>query len=165
MATPKYQPIITGDQDAKTASKRRIIYLRPFLLFYLNSLLAEIIFLAIGVFIMSGFDDLYGKVMWTLVFCPLGLGGAMDGLLNCVVVDNLYGMKAVHFTAILALLVLSRCNYLCYNLDRQFFHWFGAAEHPLWFHWRYPMIWLVGYKNGWLMFTDEGQETLAKLGL
>ncbi|KAE8373860.1 hypothetical protein BDV26DRAFT_271020 [Aspergillus bertholletiae] len=159
-----YQVVITGEQDLKTAQKRRNVYLRPFLLFWLNSLFAETIFLAVGVFIMTGTRDLLYKVLWTLVFCPLGMGGAMGGLINCFIVDHYYGKKAAHFTGILSLLILSACNYLCYNLDRHF-GWFGATEHPLWFHWRYPMIWLVGYSNGLLLFTDQGQQRLASLGL
>ncbi|RAK75239.1 uncharacterized protein BO72DRAFT_498378 [Aspergillus fijiensis CBS 313.89] len=135
--TYQYQPIITAEADLPTARKRRTIYLRPFLLFYLSSLVAETIFLAVGVFIMSGTRDLFYKVLWTL---------------------------AAHFTGILSLLVLSSCNYLCYNLDRNF-GWFGATEHPMWFHWRYPMIWGVGYANGLLLFTDEGQKKLARWGL
>jgi hypothetical protein len=164
MATHTFHPLITGDQDEKAAQKRRMVYLRPFLLFYLNSLFAEVIFLSVGVFIMTGTKDLLYKVLWTLVFCPLGMGGAMGGLINWFIVDYHYGTKAVHFTAILSLLVLSSCNYLCYSLDHHF-GWFGAAEHPLWFHWRYPMIWAVGYFNGRLMFTDSGQEKLARMGM
>ncbi|KAF3391102.1 hypothetical protein DPV78_011077 [Talaromyces pinophilus] len=130
MAPNTYQSIITTADDIKTAQKRRIIYIRPFLLFWFNSLFAEIIFLAVGVFIMTGTQDLFYKVMWTLVFCPLGMGGAMGGLVNFFIVDHYYGKKAAHFTGILALLILSACNYLCYNLDRHF-GWFGATEHPM----------------------------------
>lgn len=164
MASTNYQVLITGEQDVKSAQKRRMVYLRPFLLFWLNSLIAEIIFLAVGVFIMTGTRDLLYKVLWTLVFCPLGMGGAMGGLINCFIVDHHYGKKAAHFTGILALLILSACNYLCYSLDRHF-GWFGAADHPMWFHWRYPMIWIVGYYNGILLFTDKGQERLSRMGL
>ena len=159
-----YQPIITTDKDLPMAQKRRTIYIRPFLVFYLNSLIAEIIFLAVGIFIMTGTRDLFYKVMWTLVFCPLGMGGAMGSLTNVFIVDHYYGKKAAHFTGILSLLVFSTCNYLCYNLDRHF-GWFGASEHPMWFHWRYPMIWFIGYWNGLLLFADKGQERLARLGL
>lgn len=164
MSQNTFQVLYTTENDLKTASKRRIIYLRPFLLFYLGSLLAETIFLAVGIFIMSGTGDLLYKILWTLVFCPLGMGGAMGGIINCFIVDQHYGKKAAHFTGLLALLVLSSCNYLCYNLDRHF-GWFGAAEHPMWFHWRYPMIWGVGYLNGLLMFTDKGQERLVRMGM
>ena len=86
-STNTFQHIITGQDDIKSAQKRRNIYLRPFLLFWFNSLIAEIIFLGVGVFIMTGTRDLFYKVMWTLVFCPLGMGGAMGGLINCFIVD------------------------------------------------------------------------------
>lgn len=55
---PQYQVIITGESDKAIAEKRRLVYLRPFFLFYLNSLFAEVIFLAVGVFIMTGTRDL-----------------------------------------------------------------------------------------------------------
>ena len=160
MMPSTYQVLIASEQDEKTARKRRTIYLRPFLLFYLNSQIAEIVFLAVGILVMTGTRDLLYKVLWTLIFCPLGMGG----LINVFIVDYHYGKKAAHFTGLLALLILSLCNYLCYSLDRHF-GWFGATEHPMWFHWRYPMIWAVGYVNGLLLFTDEGQERLAKMGL
>ncbi|KAL6232814.1 hypothetical protein BDW75DRAFT_232460 [Aspergillus navahoensis] len=150
MATNTYQPIITSDAEVKTASKRRQVYLRPFLLFWLASLFAEIIFLAVGVFIMTGTRDLIYKILWTLVFCPLGMGGAMGGLINVFIVDHYYGKKAAHFTEVLALLAL-------------WVVW--CRGDPLWFHWRYPMIWGVGYWNGILLFTDKGQERLAMMGL
>ncbi|CEL10560.1 hypothetical protein ASPCAL13677 [Aspergillus calidoustus] len=160
----QYQPIITAPEDYKTAHKRRIIYIRPFLLFWLSCLFIEIVFLAVGVFIMTGTRDLFQKVMWTIVFCPLGMGGTLGGLINTFIVDHHYGKKAAHFTAILTLLVLSTCNYLCYSLDRHF-GWFGASEHPMWFHWRYPALWVIGYVNGLLLFTDKGQEMLARMKL
>lgn len=130
MAPLKYQVLITSEQDVKTAEKERMLYLRPFILFFLASLFAETIFLAVGVFIMTGTRDLFYKVMWTLVFCPLGMGGSMGGLINCFIVDHYYGKKAAHFTGILALLVLSTCNYSCYNLDRHM-GWFVASDNPL----------------------------------
>jgi hypothetical protein len=107
---------------------------------------------------------MFPKVMWTLVFCPLGMSGALSGLVNCFLVDNIYGNKAVHFLAILSVLVLGTCNNLCYNLDLVF-GWFGAAENFWWWHARYPFVWVVGYINGKLMFTDAGQETLARWGI
>jgi hypothetical protein len=164
MASATYQMVITSEDEKAMASKRRMIYLRPFILFYVNSLFAEIIFLSVSVFIMSGTDDLFYKTIWTLIFCPLGMGGAMGGIVNYFIVDHYYGKKAAHFTALLSLLILGNCNYLCYRLDHHF-GWFGATDHPMWFHWRYPSIWLVGYVNGRMMFTDEGQKSLSRWGL
>lgn len=131
--------MITTTEDIKIAQKRRIIYTRHVLLFWLKSLSADSIFLAVGVFIMSGTQDFFYKVMWIFVFCPLGMGGAMGGLMNSFIVNYYYGKKAAHFNGILALLILSACSHLCFNLDRQF-GWFGAMEYLVWFHSRYPMI-------------------------
>ncbi|KAL2219362.1 hypothetical protein M432DRAFT_611057 [Thermoascus aurantiacus ATCC 26904] len=164
MASPEYQVIITSDEEKGVSAKRRAAYIRPFFLFWLSSFIAEVVFLMVGIFIMTGTRDLIYKVLWTLLFCPFGMGGAMGGIIDYFIVDHYYGNKAVYFTALISILVFGSCNYLCYNLDRHF-GWFGAAEHPLWFHWRYPMIYAVGWWNGKLLFTDEGQKKLAAWGL
>lgn len=160
----QYQVVITSDENKEAAAKRRALYVRPFVLFWLNSFIAEVVFLAVGVFIFSGTKDIIYKMLWTLFFCPLGMGGAMGGIVAYFIVDHYYGTKAVQFTTLISLLVFGSCNYLCWNLDHHF-GWFGAEAHPLWFHWRYPMILAVGWYNGKLMFTDEGQKTLAGWGV
>jgi hypothetical protein len=164
MATQTYYPLIAGHQDEKSARRRRIVYIRPFILFYINSLFAELLFLTVAILVMSGTRDLFYKFVWTLVICPLGMGAVMGSLINSFIIDYHYGNKAAHFTGILSILVLGGCNYLCYALDYHF-GYFGAEAHPLWFHLRYPIIWIVGYSNGRLLFTDAGQASLAKIGL
>lgn len=159
-----YQILITSDEDKAHAAKRRTLYLRPFLLFWLNSFIFEVTILIFSIFAFSGFRDMFPRLMWTIVFCPLGMGGAMGGLINAFFVDVLYGDKAVQFCAILSVLVLGSCNLLCYNLDLVF-GWFGAADHFWWWHWRYLLIYVVGYGNGKLLFTDKGQEKLAGWGV
>ncbi|KAF4784665.1 hypothetical protein HER10_EVM0010945 [Colletotrichum scovillei] len=164
MSQPVYQVIVTADEDKATASKRRAIYLRPFLLFWLNSLVFEVAMLIVSIAVFSGWRSMFPKLMWTIVFCPLGMGGAMGGLINAFIVDRIYGRRAVHFVSILSVLVLGGCNNLCYNLDLVF-GWFGAQDHFWWWHWRYLGVWFVGYFNGRMMFTDEGQKSLAGLGV
>lgn len=161
---PQYQVIITaGDEEKAAARKRRLIYLRPFLIFWLSSLFVEMFLLAVAVIFMSGTRDLVHKMIWTLVLCPLGMGGALGGITNVFLVDHYYGTKAVWFTALLTLLVLGSCNFLCFSLDH-YFGYFGAEAHPMWFHWRYPALLLNGYQCGKLLFTDKGQEILASWG-
>ncbi|RTE70308.1 hypothetical protein BHE90_015294 [Fusarium euwallaceae] len=164
MTLPQYQVVITDDSSKEQAAKRRAVYIRPFFIFWLTSFVAELFLLGIGVFVMSGFDDLIYKVLWTLVFCPLGMGGAMGGIVNCFIVDHYYGKKACHFTALITVLVLGSCNYLCYNLDH-YFGWFGSSGNPMYFHLRYPIIWVIGYYDAKLLFTDEGQAKLASWGV
>ncbi|KAL6228934.1 hypothetical protein BDW75DRAFT_119120 [Aspergillus navahoensis] len=165
MSLPSYQVLITAeDEDKEQARKRRLLYVRPFLLFWFNSLVAEVFFLLVAVLFFSGLRDIIHKVIWTLVICPLGMGGAMGGITNYFLVDHYYGQRAVWFTAILTLLVLGSCNHLCFTLDN-YFGYFGSKSHPLWFHWRYPAIFMSGWSSGKLLFTDEGQKRLADMGL
>ncbi|PIG79615.1 hypothetical protein AARAC_001481 [Aspergillus arachidicola] len=106
MPSMNYQVLITGEQDTKVAQKRRNIYLRPFLLFWLNSLFAEIIFLAVGVFVMTGTRDLLYKVLWTLVFCPLGWVARWE-VLSTASSSTTTTAKERHISQ-----VSSRCSYL-----------------------------------------------------
>ena len=110
MTASTNQNIIVSDDEKLQNEKRRAIYIRPFLLFYVNSLIAEVVFLLVAIFIMSGTDDIINKVLWTLVFCPLGMGGAMGGIVNVFIVDKYYGSKAIYLTTVIScLLYTSRC--------------------------------------------------------
>lgn len=165
MSLPRYQVIVTSDDEEKEqARKRRLIYIRPFVLSWINSMLAEIVFLTVAVVFFSGLRDMTNKIIWSLVICPIGMSGAMGGITTYFLVDHYYGQKAVWFTALLSLLVFGTCNYLCFSLDH-YFGYYGASSHPLWFHWRYPAIFLGGFNSGKLLFTDEGQKTLVRMGL
>ena len=156
--------IITTNEDKPQAKTRRLVYIRPFIVFWAFSVIAEIVFLLAGILVFSGLRDITHKILWTLVFCPLGMGGAMGGITDVFLVDHYYGRKAVWFTAVLSLFVLGSCNYLCFSLDHHF-GWFGAEDHPLWFHWRYPAIFGAGWAAGDLLFTDAGQRRLAAFGI
>lgn len=164
MSSNSHQVITTAQLSTPVAEKRRAIYLRPFFLFYLSSLIFEATMLLISIALFSGLRDLFPRFMWTVFFCPLGMGGAMGGLVNAFIVDRHYGSRAVHFCAVMSLFVLGTCNDLCYNLDLVF-GWFGSREHFWWWHGRYPMIYAVGYGTGKLLFTDRGQEVLAAWGV
>ncbi|KAI5926221.1 hypothetical protein F4810DRAFT_656009 [Camillea tinctor] len=159
-----YQVIIASEDDKAHAEKRRTLYLRPFFLFWLGSFIFEVSVMIFSILAFSGLRDLFPRLAWTLFFCPLGMGGAMGGLINVFIVDTIYGARAVHFCAILSVLVLGACNILCYNLDLVF-GWFGAVDHFWWWHWRYLLIYVVGWMNGKLLFTNEGQEKLAAMGI
>ncbi|KAK2776674.1 transmembrane protein [Colletotrichum kahawae] len=110
MSETNFQPIITSPEEKPAASKRRAIYLRPFLLFYINSFIFEVIMVIVSIIFFSGWRDMLPKFMWTIVFCPLGMGGAMGGLINAFIVDRIYGSRAVHLAAIMSVLVLGACK-------------------------------------------------------
>lgn len=165
MSLPKYQIIVTdGDVHESEARKRRQLYIRPFVLFWTTSFAAEVLFLTVAVIFFSGWRDIGYKMIWTLIICPLGMGGTMACLTTFFLVDHYYGRKAVWFTTILALLVFGSCNYLCFALDH-YFEYFGSTSHPLWFHLRYPAVILSGWSSGTMLFTDDGQKKLVRLGL
>ncbi|KAM5347367.1 hypothetical protein ACJ41O_010372 [Fusarium nematophilum] len=164
MSQNQYQVLITSDEAKPQAEKRRALYIRPFFLFWLSSFIFEATMLIISIVVFSGFRDMFPRFMWTIFFCPLGMGGAMGSLINAFIVDKHYGSRAAHFCAIMSLLVLGACNDLCYNLDLVF-GWFGSHDHYWWWHGRYPFIYVVGYMNGKLLFTDGGQERLASWGV
>lgn len=157
--------IVQGvDTDKAQVAQRRAAYLRPFVLFWLNSFIVEVFLFFLSIVAFSGFRDLHIKFYWTLLFCPFGMGGTMGGLLNFFVTDRMYGKRAAIFCAILSFLILGACNNLCFKLDAYFDYW-GAARFPWWFIFRYPLLPLLGYKNGLLLYTDEGQAFLSRVGL
>ncbi|OTA95522.1 hypothetical protein M434DRAFT_69256 [Hypoxylon sp. CO27-5] len=164
MSGTSFQPLTMSEENKSTIEKWRPKYLRPFVLFWLGSFIFEATMLLVSIAVFSGFRDMFPRFMWTIVFCPLGMGGAMGGMINYFITDQYYGKKAVRLVAILSVLVLGTCNDLCYNLDLVF-GWFGAADHFWWWHARYPFVLAAGYMNGKLLFTDEGQQTLTGWGL
>lgn len=155
--------IVPADVSKEEALKRRQVYLRPFLLYTINSYLAELLFLFVGIVFFTGLEDIATKLLWTMILCPLGMGGAMGGLTVVWLTDRYYGRPAIIRSALLHIVVLGGCNLLCYNLDRLYFGYFGARTHPMWFHIRYPFIFLSGVKSAQQLFTDSGQKELAKL--
>jgi hypothetical protein len=155
--------IVPADVSKEEALKRRQIYLRPFLLYTINSYIAEFLFLTVAIVFFSGWEDIATKLLWTMVVCPLAMGGAMGGLTVVWLTDRYYGRAAIIRSSLLHLVLLGGCNYLCFTLDRLFFGYFGARTHPMWFHLRYPFIFLSGVKSAQQLFTDNGQKELAKL--
>ncbi|KAI1412250.1 hypothetical protein F5Y13DRAFT_163924 [Hypoxylon sp. FL1857] len=164
MPATSFHPITESEDNKSTPNKWRAVYLRPFVLFWLGSFVFEAAMFLVSIAVFSGFRGLFQKFMWTIIFCPLGMGGAMGGMINYFITDQYYGKKAVLLVAILSILVLGTCNDLCYNLDL-IFGWFGATDHFWWWHARYPFIFATGYMNGKLLFTDEGQQALTQWGL
>ncbi|KAI8078883.1 uncharacterized protein BX664DRAFT_369286 [Halteromyces radiatus] len=160
-----YTIIVPTEVSKEEAIKRRQIYLRPFLLYTFNSYLAELLFLVVAIVFFSGLEEIWKKLAWTMILCPIGMGGTMGSLTIFFLTDRYYGREAVIFSTILHFLVMGTCNFLCWNLDRHLGQWFGSASHPLWFHLRYPFIFLLGIPAAQKLFTDEGQKELAKWGI
>ncbi|KAI8067041.1 hypothetical protein BC940DRAFT_239470 [Gongronella butleri] len=152
--------IVPADVSKEEALKRRRLYLRPFFLYTINSYLAEALFLVVSIIFFSGWRDIFYKFVWTMILCPIGMGSTMGCLTNFFLTDKFYGREGVIFSVILHFLVMGTCNWLCFNLDHHY-EYFGSVSTPMWFHARYPFIFLAGIPAAKKLFTDEGQKELA----
>ncbi|KAE8323620.1 hypothetical protein BDV39DRAFT_195700 [Aspergillus sergii] len=82
----------------------------------------------IHTFLLFWLNCLFIKVIFLAVSTLIMTGTRDLFLINSFIVDHYYGKRAAQFTGILTLL-------------------FGASNHPIWFHWRYPALWIIGYIN------------------
>lgn len=155
--------LINPDTSAQII-KRRNLYLRPFLLYTLMSGATELVLFLISIVVFSGLHDVHIKFVWTMVFCTIGMGSTMGSLTNYFITDRYSGSTAVWMSAFLSSIVLSACNFLCFILANHF-DYFGAVDHPWYFHLRYPLIFLGGYQNGKLLYTEAGFRKLTRLGI
>jgi hypothetical protein len=138
-------------------------YIRPLKLSIAASVLGEsVIFVVWGVLLYPG-GELLHKLLWTVLFCGVGMGAALGALLVLFVVDRLEGAAAVLVTAGLSAGVLGvACNLLCLQLDRHF-HYFGGADNaPLFLVNGVLMASLGGAVVGWLCFTPRGRRVGAR---
>ncbi len=158
------QPELMGDGRANEleVAKR---YLRPLKLALLMSVGAEA-----GLFVVFGLilypeGSVIHKLLWTVVFCGLGMGGALGASICLLVVDRLQGWAAVVACAALSMLLIGfACDYLCLSLDKHF-HYFGGADNAgLFIGVSVALAGLGGALGGALLFTPKGQEWLARIG-
>jgi hypothetical protein len=106
------------------------------------------------------------KVLWTLVFCGIGMGATLGAFVNILIIDRFDGIKAICLTTTLSFIVIGfACNLLCLNLDRHF-HYFGGASNPHLFSFGSIIGSIVGgLVVGGLLFTETGNEYLKKIGI
>lgn len=110
--------------------------------------------------------NIFYKIVWTLLFCGVGMGGALGSLINLLIVDRLVGQKAVWATVALSFVLLGvMCDGLCLNLDR-IFNYFGGSAHSL----EFVIVSMIlspvaGFLIGWLCFTAPGKQFLERAGL
>lgn len=142
---------------------------------YLRSLYVCIFFTFLGeasIFVIFGlylFPDgnLLYKALWTLLFCGVGMGAVLGGLLNIFVVNKARSpQKAIIITIAFSFVLLGvGCNLLCLNLDLTF-GYFGVHSNPLFFFFNGLGLSAVGgLIIGSLLFTQKGGELLNKIGL
>lgn len=133
-------------------------YLRPIKLALIFSILGEaFIFIVWGVVLFPE-GNIINKFFWTIVFCGVGMGGALGSAVAMFVVNRAKGVSAIIQTIFLSLIMLGiACNYLCLRLDRVF-HYFGGAEDTLLFLGNGLVMSAVGGALlGYLCFTERGR--------
>ncbi|CAO3674576.1 hypothetical protein CU097_003912 [Rhizopus azygosporus] len=150
------------NEDIESVKRRRFWYIAPFVVYTIASFQAELLFLIISIIFFSGFKDIITRFIWTMVLCTLGMGSVMGSLTTFFIIDKYEGKEAIVFTTILNFIVFGSCNLLCMKLDHIFDYW-GSIQHPWYFNIRYPLILVVGYLHGKLLFGEGGRKELSKI--
>lgn len=142
---------------------------------YLRSLYVAIAFSVAGeAFILVVFGlilfpegSLINKVLWTLLYCGVGMGATLGALSNMFVVNRIKTVaNSIFATALLLAMVLGvACNLLCLNMDMHF-HYFGGYTNLTLFYVNGLVMSIIGgMMMGWLLFTARGNRVLDKIGL
>ena len=145
--------------------EQREHYIRPIKVTILMTLMAELgLFVIFGLLLFPQGNLLY-KLIWTGVYCRIGMGAATGALIVLIVVGRFEGMRALlagFFTATLSLLT---CNVLCLIIDRHY-NFFGGYEAPALFFWNGVVMIIPGSALlSWLLFTEQGNKVLDRFRL
>lgn len=140
------------------ASDHRARYLRPIKLSIFFAVLGEAALFVVFGLILYPEGNIVNKLLWTVVFCGLGMGGAGGAMIVIFVVDRITGMKAILSTTLISVIMVGvACNYLCLTLDQTFRYFGGAENSALFISSSVIMSALGGAVIGWLCFTDRGR--------
>lgn len=142
------------------------IILRPLKLSILISVAGELLlFIVWGLFLFPE-GNIIHKLLWTVVFCGIGMGSSLGAIYIYLVHGQFWGWKAVMLCGIISTIVLGLfCNILCFKLDIHF-NYFGGADAPALFIWSGVILSTVGgLLVGWLAYTKEGNRILAQVDL
>lgn len=135
----------------------RSTLLRPIKLSILFSVAGEFVILVVWGMILFPDGSWLHKLLWTLLFCGVGMGSAVGAVVSILIVGRLRGVAAIAATMAASIALLGvACNLLCLALDERF-HYFGGDSHGQMFIWNgIAMAALGGLLVGWLCFTERG---------
>jgi len=152
--------------QSQLESSERQRYLRPLIVSIALSTTAEfIVFVVFGLLLFPEGPWLK-KLLWTVVFCGIGMGATTGTFISLFIVDRWQGWRAIVATSVLATIILGVvCDTLCLSLDRQFLYFGGAEDSVLFLGNGILMSAVGGLIVGNLLFTDRGQHLLDRLGL
>jgi len=147
-------------------SDTRKIFIRPLIVSLGFSVIGEFLLLIIYGIILFPDGNMIYKVLWTLVFCGIGMGATLGTFINLFVSGRYSGRKAILLTILLAFLVMgAACDLLCLNLDMHF-NYFGAQTNPLLFSIGGVLGSIIaGAGIGGLLFSKTGQSLMVKTGI
>lgn len=133
-------------------------YVRPLKLSLLFSILGEAVILVIWGFYLFPEGNWFNKIMWTLVYCGMGMGGAFGAVVVLGLLGRVDGLRAVVLTAALSTVMLGLfCNYLCLRLDMTFGYFGAQGAGVLFMVNGIAMSAIGGALLGWLVFTERGR--------
>lgn len=140
-------------------------YLRPLYVATILSVSFEAFIFIIFGLILYPEGNIFYKLIWTIFFCGLGMGGAIGTWINILIIDSYNGFKAIVYTVLIATVFLTACDLLCLKIDHVF-HYFGAHTNPyLFFVSGFIMTIIGSIIAGILLFTKTGDKVLSSLGL
>jgi hypothetical protein len=154
-------------QDSITIDRVvRKTFIRPLVVSIRITELGELLLLILYGVILFPEGSLIHKILWTLVFCGIGIGATLGACINILIVGRFNGVKAILLTTVASLIVLAiACNLLCLNLDRHF-HYFGGTSNPFLFSLDGVFGSIIGgIVVGALLFTQKGNRHLEGLGI
>ncbi len=148
------------------ALSERQRYLRPLIISIALSVTAEFIIFVVFGLILFPDGPWLNKLLWTIVFCGIGMGATVGTFINLFVVGRWQGWSAIVATTLLATIILGIvCDLLCLNLDRPFLL-FCVVKYSFFFVTGGILMAVVGgLIIGGLLFFERGQRLLSRLGL
>lgn len=141
-------------------------YIRPLVISIGVTEIGEFLILTLYGILLFPEGSIIYKILWTLVFCGIGMGATLGAFINIFIVERLNGLKAIISTTGLSVILLGvACNFLCLNLDKHF-QFFGASSNPYIFSIGGIIGSIIsGLVIGVLLFTNDGNKFLEKLGI
>ena len=141
----------------------REMFIRPLIISLLFTVVGEFLLLVIyGILLFPDGNMIY-KVLWTLVFCGIGMWATLGTSINLFIIGRYAGLKAILVTILLSFLIMGvACDLLCLNLDLHF-NYFGAQINPLLFSTGGMLGSLIaGAGIGGLLFSRTGQSIMER---
>lgn len=139
-------------------------YLRPIKLGIALSVLGESVIFVVWGLVLYPEGSVVNKLLWTVLFCGVGMGSAVGATVSLLVVDRLEGWKAVAATTAASVLMLGvACDLLCLQLDRHFLYFGGTEDMGLFLGGGLAMSTVGGVIVGWACFLPSGRAAYARL--